>query len=178
MLVRCLVLHPQQGTFKLTLPQAALVRSQNAWGDTDHDHISVLMLHGSMPNHSCDPNAHACSPPREVVPSENPLLCLYARRDIAALEEITVSYNSGDHMITKQERAVGLSHWFRTCQCSVCVADLSPSEIAALETKQMRFNTTLWSAKQWPTDEFWGILLFCLFSSFSLFILSLSLSFA
>jgi hypothetical protein len=97
---------------------------QQSWDEIPELHRRVLGIHkannfedvfwlGSRINHSCIPNVDF---------QYNPWLeqeTFHAVRDIAAEEELTVSYNLGANR-TRSQRQTGLDKWGFVCICPVC----------------------------------------------------------
>ena len=69
-------------------------------------------------NHSCDPNAHAMKGPED----EDGCAVVLAKRDIAAGEEVTISYI--DEALSFEERQAALRDYGFQCRCSRCAAYL------------------------------------------------------
>jgi hypothetical protein len=106
--------------FKIVIEQEL----QQSWNEIPELHRRVLGFHkannfedvfwlGSRINHSCIPNVHF---------AYNPWLeqeTFHAVRDIAAGEELTVSYNLGANR-TRSQRQAELDMWGFVCTCPVC----------------------------------------------------------
>lgn len=59
------------------------------WGDGGHDRFALPLGYGACYNHSSDPNAHW------QMDESRALMIIWAARDIAADEEILISYGPG-----------------------------------------------------------------------------------
>lgn len=81
-------------------------------------------------NHACQPNAHARFVPRTL------LMEIKAIRDIAAGEEISISYGQ-IHLQRAERQQLYRGGWNFTCTCSLCTA--SPYEIRKSDQRRARF---------------------------------------
>ncbi len=82
-------------------------------------YVSAFFPCGALANHSCDPSASFLGCAWEVG-AAGPTLCLTALRDIAAGEEVTISYGYGEEAVQERRYKLLVSHRF-ACACARCV---------------------------------------------------------
>jgi SET domain len=103
------------------------VDNDNKNANDDDDAIGVGIFHTShYMNHSCDPNARQSFRLGNNNAGQLPQLCIHARRDISAGEEITISYINHDHQEpssrTRRRQELLRSYHFH-CTCPICGND-------------------------------------------------------
>jgi hypothetical protein len=77
---------------------------------------TAVYLVPSMLNHSCDPNVDV------LFPSNNSTMHLQARRDVAAGEQLSITYIDAATSVATRRKELQWGYGF-SCQCARCVEE-------------------------------------------------------
>lgn len=107
---------------------AALLRAASAAlagaGDARHRTGSAAYLLASMLNHSCEPALDV------TFPHNNGVAAFVAARDIAAREQLTISYVDSGLALPRRRQDLLFGYGF-TCACPRCVEEAAAGDGAA-----------------------------------------------